>query len=64
VPSHYNRINSNRTYLPAHLNQHILYEDCKKAMLEEGKEIISSLKYSRKYLMSLTQDFINQNTMK
>jgi hypothetical protein len=54
VPSHYNRINSDRRYLPAHLNWCILHNRYKKAMLAEGKETVAFFKYSRIYLMSLT----------
>lgn len=54
VPPHYNRINSDKRYLPAYLTWYILHKGFKKAMLAEGKETVAFFKYSRIYVMSLT----------
>jgi hypothetical protein len=54
VPSHYNRINSHKRYLPAYLTWGILHKGYKKAMLVQRKETVAFFKYSRIDLMSLT----------
>ena len=54
VRSHYNRMNSDKRYHPAYLTWCILHKAYKKAMLAEGKETVAFFKYSRIYLMSLT----------
>ena len=47
VPPHYNRINSDKRYLPAYLTRCILHKGYKKEMLVEGKESVAFFKYSR-----------------
>jgi hypothetical protein len=54
VPSHCNRINSDKRYLPAYLTWGILHKGYKQAMLVEWKETVAFFIYSRIYLMSLT----------
>ncbi|XP_063232484.1 uncharacterized protein LOC134536622 [Bacillus rossius redtenbacheri] len=41
VPSHYCRKDSNRRYLPSHLNMNIIYNDYKKGMDETGESAVS-----------------------
>ncbi|XP_063242587.1 uncharacterized protein LOC134542350 [Bacillus rossius redtenbacheri] len=48
VPSHYNRANSNKRYLPANLNRRLVYEDYKKYLTEKGKSNFVSLQVFKK----------------